>query len=81
MQAKLNPKSAIVWSSANCPWCERAKALLKTHDIPFQVLEIGKDAVTKEMFLQANPGARTVPQVWLDGKLIGGFDNLKEALA
>ena len=81
MQTKSNPESAIVWSSANCPWCDRAKALLNSKGIPFQVMEIGKGPITKEMFFDANPGARTVPQIWLDGQLVGGFEDLKKVLA
>lgn len=83
MRTKLNPDSVImatVWSSSNCPWCDRAKQLLVSKGIPFKVLEIGKGDITKEKFFEANPGARTVPQVWLDGQLVGGFEQLKAAL-
>lgn len=84
MQTKLTPDTvalAAVWSSANCPWCDRAKQLLLSKGIPFLVREIGKDGTTKEDFFAANPGARTVPQVWLDSKHIGGFEDLKKVLA
>jgi glutaredoxin len=80
MQTKSNPTKALVWSGQNCPWCERAKALLDSKGIPYVVKQIGVDGVTKEMFFEANPGARTVPQVWLDGQLVGGFDQLKAVL-
>ena len=80
MQTKSNPTKAIVWSGQNCTWCERAKALLTSKNIPYEVKQIGVNA-TREEFFQANPGARTVPQVWLDGELVGGFDQLKAVLA
>lgn len=77
---QTNFKAAVVWSGTNCPWCERAKALLDTHNIPYTTKHIGVH-VTKEEFFEANRGARTVPQVWLDDVLVGGFEDLKKVLA
>ena len=70
---------AIVWSKYNCPYCDQAKALLKQKGIPFEEKKIG-DGYTKEELLEAVPSARTVPQIFLDGKLIGGFTELKQVL-
>lgn len=81
MPTKLNPTNVLVWSGTSCPWCERAKLLLDGKNIPYTVKQIGIDGVTKEDFFNANPGARTVPQIWFDDKtLIGGFEDLKKAL-
>ena len=71
---------AIVWSKYNCPYCEQAKSLLKMKNIPFEERKIG-DGYTKEDLLEAVPTARTVPQIFLDEELIGGFDDLKRKLA
>jgi len=68
---------AVVWSKYHCPFCDQAKALLKAKDIPFEEKKIG-DGYTKEDLLEAVPSARTVPQVFLDEKLIGGFTELKK---
>jgi len=68
---------AIVWSKYHCPYCDQAKALLKQKDIPFEEKKIG-DGYTKEELLEAVPNARTVPQIFLDDKLIGGFTELKQ---
>ena len=68
---------AIVWSKYNCPYCEQAKALLSQKGIPFEDRKIG-DGYTKEELLEAVPTARTVPQIFLDENLIGGFDDLKK---
>ena len=70
---------AIVWSKYNCPFCDQAKALLKMKGIPFEEKKIG-DGYTKEELLEAVPGARTVPQIFLDGELVGGFNELKAKL-
>ena len=70
---------AIVWSKYNCPYCEQAKALLKSKGVPFEEKKIG-DGYTKEDLLEAVPTARTVPQIFLDDKLIGGFTELRQHL-
>lgn len=70
---------AIVWSKYNCPYCDQAKALLKQRGIVFEEKKIG-DGYTKEELLEAVPTARTVPQIFLDGELIGGFTELKKKL-
>ena len=70
---------ATVWSKYHCPYCDQAKALLGQRDIPFEEKKIG-DGYTKEELLEAIPSARTVPQIFLDDKLIGGFTELNEHL-
>jgi len=70
---------ATIWSKYHCPYCDQAKALLKNRGIPFEEKKIG-DGYTREELLEAVPNARTVPQVFLDDKLIGGFQELNEHL-
>ena len=70
---------AIVWSKDQCPYCDQAKALLKQQGVPFEERKIG-DGYTREELLEAVPGARTVPQIFLDDKLIGGFTELRTHL-
>jgi glutaredoxin len=70
---------AIIWSKYNCPYCDQAKALLTSKGIEFEERKIG-DGFTKEELLEAVPTARTVPQIFLDGELIGGFNELRKKL-
>jgi glutaredoxin 3 len=70
---------AIVWSKYHCPFCDQAKALLKQKGIPFEEKKIG-DGYTKEELLEAIPTARTVPQIFIDDELVGGFTELKARL-
>ena len=70
---------AVVWSRYHCPYCDQAKALLKMKGIEFEEKKIG-DGYTKEDLLEAVPTARTVPQIFLDEQLIGGFTELKKHL-
>jgi glutaredoxin len=71
--------TAVIWSKYHCPYCDQAKALLKHNEIPFEEKKIG-DGYTKEELLEAVPGARSVPQIFIGGELIGGFTELKKHL-
>jgi glutaredoxin len=68
---------AIVWSKPVCPYCISAKALLTQRQYEIEERMVGTD-YTKEQLLEAVPHARTVPQIFIDGEYIGGFDDLKK---
>ena len=68
---------AIVWSKEQCPYCDQAKALLKSKGIEVEEKKIGS-GYTKEQLLEAVPTARTVPQIFIDERLIGGFTDLQK---
>ena len=70
---------AIVWSKYHCPYCDQAKALLSQKGIAFEERKIG-DGYTREDLLEAVPTARTVPQIFIDDVLIGGFTELQQYL-
>lgn len=70
---------AIIWSKEQCPHCVQAKNLLKLKGIEFEERKIG-DGWTKEQLLEAVPTARSVPQIFLDDELVGGFTELKTKL-
>lgn len=66
----------IVWSKVTCPYCDMAKTLLKNKGIVFEERMIGVNW-TREQLLESIPQARTVPQIILNGVLIGGYEQLK----
>lgn len=68
------PKSVFLFAKEGCPFCARAKALLKEKGLDYEVVTLGKDVTTRS--LRAAAGATTVPQVFIDGKLIGGSEEL-----
>lgn len=69
----------VVWSKYHCPYCDQAKALLTQKGIQFEERKIG-DGYTKEELLEHIPSARTVPQIVINGDVIGGFSDLKKLL-
>lgn len=70
---------AVIWSKENCSYCEQATALLSAKSIGFEERKIGH-GWTKEQLLEVVPTARTVPQIFLDDVLIGGFNELRKHL-
>lgn len=70
---------ATIWSKPGCIWCDRAKDLLTRESIPYIEKNIAKNA-TKEELLEAVPGARTLPQIFIDGVLVGGYQELYDRL-
>lgn len=72
------PQLVSLFTKVGCPFCAKAKAALKDRGIDYEEIVLGKDITTKS--LRAVTGAQTVPQVFVDGKLIGGSEALDEYL-
>lgn len=74
------PAEAIaLFTRPGCPHCIRAKELLHGRGKPFEEIVLGADITTRS--LQAVTGRATVPQVFIDGKHIGGADDLERYFA
>ena len=67
-----------VYSTASCPICVKAKSMLSKWNIDYCEVRIDTDERALETFREATQGARTVPQILIDGNLIGGFSELTE---
>jgi glutaredoxin 3 len=67
-----------IYSTGVCPYCQKAKALLLKWNVPFEEVRIDTDRGRLAEFARVTNGARTVPQVLIDGKCIGGFTELTE---
>ena len=67
---------AVVWSKPACVFCEKAKGLLKMKGIEYEEKNIANGHKIQDL-LEMVPNARTMPQIWLDEKYIGGFEELK----
>lgn len=71
--------NVVVWTKENCPYCDRAKLLLDNYSISYELRQVG-DGWTREQLLEAVPNARTVPQIVINGDIIGGYDALSTYL-
>jgi glutaredoxin 3 len=68
--------TVLIYTKTTCPFCVRAKALLTKKGAAFQEIEItDKPALRSEMIEKAK-GRTTVPQIFINGRHIGGCDDL-----
>lgn len=68
---------AKIITKVDCPYCVKAKEFLEGLEIPFEQQVVGQD-IEWETVQQLVPGAKTVPQIWVDDEYVGGYDNLTE---
>lgn len=64
-----------VYTKDYCPFCTRAKDLLRAKGLAFEETDITRDEGL-QLLVQERSGRRTVPQIFIDGQSIGGFDDL-----
>jgi glutaredoxin 3 len=66
-----------VYSTQYCPFCVRAKALLKNKGVAFTEIDVTHDPALREKMVELAGGRRTVPEIFINGKIIGGYDELR----
>jgi len=65
-----------IYSSSFCPYCVRAKALFKKKELAFTEYNIQADPSLRDEMLTRSDGARTVPQIFINDRHVGGCDEL-----
>lgn len=71
---------AIIWSQQGCQYCDTAKAVLKARGVEIEERRIGEGTWTKNDLINAVPTARSVPQIFIDSKYVGGYNDLIDIL-
>jgi glutaredoxin len=69
--------TVTIYTKDDCGFCYQTKKLLTTMHVLFDEAKIGTD-VTREELLEVAPNAKTVPQIVINHKVIGGYDDLLE---
>jgi glutaredoxin 3 len=64
-----------VYTAAGCPYCLRAKRLLEARGIPYDEIDVELDADVRADVVRRS-GRRTVPQIFIDRRAIGGYEEL-----
>jgi glutaredoxin 3 len=64
-----------IYTTSYCPYCRAATALLGRKRVPFDEIDVTRDDAARAD-LVTRTGSRTVPQIFVDGRPIGGFDEL-----
>jgi len=68
-------KPVTIYTTAWCPYCHRAKALLAAEGAPFEEIDVTMDAKLRAD-MEAKAGRHTVPQIWIGETHVGGCDDL-----
>ena len=66
----------VIYSSNMCPYCFRAKALLKQKGASFREISVDMNPAARREMREKAGGANTVPQIWIGGIHVGGCDDL-----
>lgn len=65
-----------IYTWNTCPYCRRAKDLLDAKDVDYTEYDITGDEEAREKMVERTGGPRTVPQIFVNGKRVGGSDDL-----
>ncbi len=67
----------LIYTKDNCIWCDRAKILLDSKKISYNEVDLSDDSERLKFYEKIGDNVKTVPQVFIDDKRIGGFQDLK----
>jgi glutaredoxin 3 len=73
-------RPVTIYTTDTCPYCVRAKAVLKQHDVPFTEIDVTGDDERRRWLVEAS-GQRTVPQIFFGAESIGGCTDLEAVVA
>ncbi|WP_313914406.1 glutaredoxin 3 [Tahibacter sp.] len=68
-----------MYTTAICPYCVAAKNVLRSKGLEYSEIRIDIDAAKRDEMLARSGGRRTVPQIFINGELVGGHDDLVAA--
>ena len=66
-----------MYTTPSCPFCVRAKRLLTERGIAYEEFDVATDSALRAQIMERS-GRRTVPQIFIDGRSIGGYEELAE---
>ena len=76
-------ETVVLYSKDSCPWCDRAKELLQSKNITYTELKFNVD-FTREQLAEKLPDKAnrlTLPQIFIDGENIGGYEDLRDYIS
>lgn len=71
----MNAADVVVYVTNYCPYCTRAKLLLSKKGVSFREIDVTHDQ-PKRVWLRQASGQHTVPQIFINGRSMGGFDDI-----
>jgi glutaredoxin 3 len=71
----MSTPAVVMYTTSWCPYCERARRLLKSKGAAFNEIDV-ESAPEKRAEMQTRSGRRTVPQIFIGDHHVGGSDDL-----
>lgn len=68
----------VIYTKSWCPYCKKAKNLLERKKLEYNEIEISDNEELRQEMIENSDGRTTVPQVFIDGKHIGGYSELSQ---
>ncbi|RXF70818.1 glutaredoxin 3 [Hansschlegelia zhihuaiae] len=68
--------SVTIYTRSACPYCHMAKDLLEAKSVSFEEIDIGREPDRRCEMIERAGGRMTVPQIFIDGRHVGGCDDL-----
>ena len=70
-------KNVEIYTGPLCAFCDRAKALLNKKGVSYKEINITSDPIKMDEMIKKTNGMKTIPQIFIDGRHIGGNDRLQ----
>ena len=70
-------KKVVIYTGPMCNYCSAAKHLLNKKKVSYEEIDIGYDEKRREEMLKKSNGAKTIPQIFIEEKHIGGYVELR----
>lgn len=69
-------KEVTVYSTTHCSYCRMAAQFLTTRGVPFKNIDVTGDDAMRAKLVELSGGLRTVPQIFIGGRPVGGYTDL-----
>jgi len=66
----------VMYSTTWCGYCQRARGLLERKGVEVREIKVDEDPSQREVMVQKSGGRRTVPQIFIGERHVGGYDDL-----
>ncbi len=76
-QARYGVAKVELYTTTYCAYCARAKSLLKSKGVAFDEFDVTDDDELRAKMIEMSGGRRTVPEIFINGKIVGGFEELQ----
>ena len=72
----MSPSAVVMYTTSWCPYCQRARKLLASKQVPIEEIDVEAESGKRDE-MQSRSGRRTVPQIFIGDRHIGGSDDLQ----